>query len=113
MSTESEAYVLGQLNRLLHRDPREADPWIEQGVALYRLGETEEAARCFEAAREIVPDNELVLTNLAVTLAESGKPHLAVVMLRRVLESIRPIITPGISFGGCCRRWFRSGTRGC
>ena len=55
-------------------------------MALYRLGETEEAARCFEAAREIVPDNELVLTNLAVTLAESGRPHVAVVMLRRVLE---------------------------
>jgi predicted nicotinamide N-methyase len=85
LSTESEAYVLGHLNKLLRRDPREADLWIEQGVALYRLGETEEAARCFEAAREIVPDNELVLTNLAVTLAESGKPHLAAVMLRRVL----------------------------
>lgn len=85
MSTESEAYVLGHLNKLIQRDPREADAWIEQGVALYRLGETAEAARCFEAAREIVPDNELVLTNLAVTLAESGKPHLAVVMLRRVL----------------------------
>ena len=85
MSTESEAYVLGNLNRLLRRDPREADAWIEQGVAFYRLGETEEAARCFEAAREIVPDSELVLTNLAVTLAETGKAHLAVVMLRRVL----------------------------
>ena len=85
MSTDSEAYVLGQLNKLLRRDPREADPLIEQGVAFYRLGEIEEAARCFEAAREIVPDNELVLTNLAVTLAESGRAHLAVVMLRRVL----------------------------
>ena len=85
MSTESEAYVLGQLNKLLRRDPREADALIEKGVALYRLGETEEAAQCFEAAREIVPDNELVLTNLAVTLAESGRAHLAVVMLRRVL----------------------------
>ena len=85
MSTDSEAYVLGQLNKLLRRDPREADPLIEQGVAFYRLGEIEEAARCFEAAREIVPGSELVLTNLAVTLAETGKAHLAVVMLRRVL----------------------------
>ena len=86
MSSESEAYILQRLTRLLQRDPRDAEPLIEQGVAFYRLGETEAAARCFEAARELVPDNELVLTNLAVTLAESGRAHAAVEMFRRVVE---------------------------
>jgi type II protein arginine methyltransferase len=63
---------------------------MEKGALLYRLGKTEEAALCFEAVCEIVPNNELALTNLAVTIAESGRRHDAVVALRRVLN-----INPG------------------
>jgi len=87
LSTESEVHVLERLNGLLQLDPRDPDVLIEKGALLYRLGKTEAAALCFEVACEIVPDNELALTNLAVTLAESGRSHDAVLALRRVLNA--------------------------
>src|SRR5271168_5289705 len=48
------------------------DALIEKGSLLHRLGKTEEAIAHFDAARRIAPDHELVLTNLAVALADSG-----------------------------------------
>jgi type II protein arginine methyltransferase len=37
-------------------------------------------------ARSIAPENELVLANLAVALADSGRRHEALIEFRRVLE---------------------------
>jgi predicted RNA methylase len=62
------------------------DALIEKGSSFYRLGKIAEAIACFEAARQIAPDHELILTNLAVALADSGQRHDAVVLFRRVLQ---------------------------
>jgi type II protein arginine methyltransferase len=62
------------------------DALIEKGSLLHRLGKTEEAIAHFDAARRIAPDHELVLTNLAVALADSGRRHEAVVAFRKILE---------------------------
>jgi predicted RNA methylase len=62
------------------------DALIEKGSLLHRLGKTEEAIAYFDAARRIAPDHELVLTNLAVALADSGQRHDAVVAFRKILK---------------------------
>ena len=65
---------------------RRLDALIENGSSFYRLGKIAEAIACFETARQIAPDHELILTNLAVALADSGQRHDAVVLFRRILE---------------------------
>jgi tetratricopeptide (TPR) repeat protein len=55
-------------------------------ASLHRLGKTEEAIAHFDAARRIAPDHGLVLTNLAVALADSGQRHDAVVAFRKILK---------------------------
>ena len=65
---------------------RDLDALIEKGSLLHRLGKTEEAIAHFDAARRIAPDHELVLTNLAVALADSGQRHEAVVAFRKILQ---------------------------
>ena len=65
---------------------QELDALIKKGSSLHRLGKTDDAIACFEAARRIAPDRELVLTNLAVALADSGLRHDAVVVFRRILK---------------------------
>lgn len=64
----------------------DVDALIEKGSLLHRLGKTEEAIAHFDAARRIAPDHELVLTNLAVALADSGQRHEAVVAFREILQ---------------------------
>src|SRR5262249_40091000 len=56
------------------------------GLLFHRIGNAEDAVRSFHAARQIAPEDDLVLTNLAIALAESGKQHEAIVEFRRVLE---------------------------
>lgn len=63
-------------------DLHNLDALIEKGSLLHRLGKTEEAIARFDAARRIAPDHELVLTNLAVALADSGQRHDAVVAFK-------------------------------
>src|ERR1700739_3340918 len=65
---------------------QELDALIEKGSSLHRLGKTDDAIACFDAARRIAPDHELVLTNLAVSLADSGQRHDAVVVFRKILK---------------------------
>ena len=65
---------------------RDLDALIEKGSLLHRLGKTEQAIAFFDAARRIAPDHELVLTNLAVALADSGQRHDAVVAFRKILK---------------------------
>jgi len=65
---------------------RDLDALIEKGSLLHRLGKTEEAIAHFDAARRIAPDHELVLTNLAVALADSGQRHEVVVAFRKILQ---------------------------
>jgi predicted RNA methylase len=66
--------------------PRDRDSLIEKGLSLHRLGKTQDAVACFEAARRVAPDDDLVLTNLGVALADSGRSHEAVVVLRQALK---------------------------
>jgi tetratricopeptide (TPR) repeat protein len=94
-STQSQPAVASASSRL-HRSEggagrgadalRDLDALIEKGSLLHRLGKTEEAIAHFDAARRIAPDHELVLTNLAVTLADSGERHEAVVAFRKILQ---------------------------
>jgi tetratricopeptide (TPR) repeat protein len=67
-------------------DLQHLDALIEKGALLHRLGKTEEAIAHFDAARRIAPDHELVLTNLAIALADSGQRHDAVVAFRKILK---------------------------
>jgi Flp pilus assembly protein TadD len=53
---------------------------------LHRLGKTQDAVACFEAARRVAPDDDLVLTNLGVALADCGRSHEAVVVFRQALK---------------------------
>jgi hypothetical protein len=65
---------------------QDLDVLIEKGSLLHCLAKTEEAIAHFDAARRIAPDHELVLTNLAVALADSGQRHEAVVAFRKILQ---------------------------
>jgi len=76
-------------DRILELDPRHLDALIEKGVLLHNLGRLDEAVQCFAVAREVAPENELVLSNLAVALADSGRRHEALAEFHRVVE-LRP-----------------------
>jgi len=77
--------ALGHWNKVLERDPRHLEAMIEKGVLLHRLERTAEAICCFTEARSIAPENELVLSNLAVALADSGRRDEALAEFRRAL----------------------------
>jgi tetratricopeptide (TPR) repeat protein len=78
--------AIGHLDTLLDLAPNNLDGLIEKGAMLHRAGRAKEAARCFGLARSIAPENALVLSNLAVALADSGRRHEALVEFRRILE---------------------------
>jgi predicted RNA methylase len=78
--------AIGHLDQMLELAPRHLDALIEKGALLHRIGRADDAARCFAIARSIAPENELVLTNLAVALADSGRRHEALIEFRSLLE---------------------------
>ncbi|MBX9647043.1 MAG: 50S ribosomal protein L11 methyltransferase [Xanthobacteraceae bacterium] len=78
--------ALRHWNSLLELNPLDLDALIEKGVLLHRLGRAGEAVECFVIARSIAPGNELVLSNLAVALADSGQRDEAFVEFRRISE---------------------------
>lgn len=69
---------------MLH--PRHLDALIERGALLHRVGRADDAIRCFEVARSIAPDNEVVMSDLAVAPADSGRRDEARIEFRRLLE---------------------------
>lgn len=71
---------------LLQIDPDSPSVLVDKGALLYRLGKIEDALAVLETAHKIAPDDELVLINLAIALAESGRRNEAVVAFRRVLQ---------------------------
>ena len=77
--------AIAYLDRMLELAPAHLDALIEKGVSLHRLGRADDAVQCFSIARSIAPENELVLTNLAVALADSGRRHEALIEFRGVL----------------------------
>jgi len=78
--------AIGHLDQMLELAPRHLDALIEKGVLLHRMGRADDAAGCFAIARSIAPENQLVLSNLAVALADSGRRHEALIEFRRMLE---------------------------
>ena len=76
--------AVGHWKTLLELKPNDLEALIEMGALLHRLGRAGEAVECFAVARSIAPENELVLSNLAVALADSGQRHEAFVEFRRV-----------------------------
>ena len=62
------------------------DALIARGLSLHRLGKTQDAVACFEAARQVAPNDELVLTNLGVSLADCGRSHEAIAVFRQALK---------------------------
>ncbi len=78
--------AIGHLDKMLELDPQHLDALIEKGALLHRIGRTDDAARCFAIARSIAPEDVLVLSNLAVALADSGRRHEALIEFRRALE---------------------------
>jgi tetratricopeptide (TPR) repeat protein len=52
--------------------PGDAAAWVGLGNALYRLGRTGEAARCYDRALAIDPADAATLVNRAWALVESG-----------------------------------------
>jgi Flp pilus assembly protein TadD len=67
---------------------------------LRRSGTTQHAVACFEAARRVAPDDDLVLTNLGVALADSGRSHEAVVVFRQALKRDSKNYMCGTNCGG-------------
>ena len=78
--------AIGHLDQMLELAPRHLDALIEKGVLLHRMGRADDAAGCFAIARSIAPENQLVLSNLAVALADSGRRHEALIEFRSLLE---------------------------
>src|ERR1700674_4710653 len=65
--------AIGHFDQMLELDPQHLDALIEKGVLLHRTGRADDAFRCFAVARSIAPEDGLVLSNLAVALADSGR----------------------------------------
>jgi Flp pilus assembly protein TadD len=78
--------AIGHLDTLLDLAPNNLDGLIEKGAMLHRAGRAKEAATCFGFARSIAPENTLVLSNLAVALADSGRRDEALIEFRKILE---------------------------
>jgi protein O-mannosyl-transferase len=78
--------ALDCLARAIHKEPRLADAYVNAGVALYRMGRLDLAARQYEAALAIRPLNGEAHMNLGVVLAQLGDPGRAVRHLRRGAE---------------------------
>jgi predicted RNA methylase len=78
--------AIGHFDQMLELDPQHLDALIEKGVLLHRTGRADDAFRCFAVARSIAPEDGLVLSNLAVALADSGRRHEALIEFRRVLD---------------------------
>lgn len=72
-------------DQLLALDPTHLAGWLEKGILLHRLRQPAEAAECFAVAKAIAPDNPVVLTNLAVSLADSGERNDALAEFQRAL----------------------------
>ena len=53
-------------------NPKRADLCVDTGMAWRHVGRTEEATRCFEAARALAPEDPDILVNLAATHLEAG-----------------------------------------
>ena len=62
-----------QLHRAVRMDSHNAPAWANLGVALARLGETDEARRCFERALRCDPGNRIAAENLKA-LNPGGRP---------------------------------------
>ena len=60
-----------------------------KGRAASQPRRLDEAVQCFAVAGSIAPENDLVLSNLAVALADSGRRHEALAEFHRVVE-LRP-----------------------
>jgi predicted RNA methylase len=78
--------AIGHLDQMLELAPQHLDALIEKGVLLHRMGRADDAAGYFAIARSIAPENQLVLSNLAVALADSGRRHEALIEFRSLLE---------------------------
>ncbi len=78
--------AIGHWNKVLELDPHHLEAMIEKGILLHRLKRMDAAVRSFSDARALAPDNETVLTNLAVALADSGRHREAFAEFRRALE---------------------------
>ncbi len=78
--------AIGHLDKMLELAPHRLDALIEKGELLHRVGRTEDASRCFAFARSVAPENELVLSNLAVALADSGRRDEALIEFRSLLK---------------------------
>jgi type II protein arginine methyltransferase len=78
--------AVGDVDGPLQLDGQNRDALVEKGLYFHRQGKLREAVACFEAAREIAPDDELVLTNLGAALVESRRTHEAVVAFRQALR---------------------------
>jgi predicted RNA methylase len=81
--------AIGHLDKMLELVPHHLDGLIEKGALLHRVGRADDALRCFAIARSVAPENELVLSNLAVALADSGRRDEALIEFRALLE-LRP-----------------------
>jgi tetratricopeptide (TPR) repeat protein len=73
-------------DRLLALDPRHLSGLLEKGLLLHRANKLALAVDCFARAKAVAPDNALVMTNLAVALADVGRRNEALTEFQRVLE---------------------------
>jgi Flp pilus assembly protein TadD len=68
--------------RAVDHDPSSADRHAALGVTLAAQGDTLEAARAFEQANRLRPDDPAILTNLGLLLSRLGQHQTAILCLR-------------------------------
>ncbi|GAF86109.1 unnamed protein product [marine sediment metagenome] len=67
-------------------NPNDEKVWVHKGIALGRLGKSEEAIKCFDNAIEINPDYEEAWYNKGVALNYLGKSGEAIKCYNKALN---------------------------
>ena len=88
MTPELSARI-GELEKSLLDNPRDASRWISLGNLYFDTGQAQKAASAYERALSIAPDNALVLTDLGIMQRELGQFDKAVASFRKA-SALKP-----------------------
>jgi tetratricopeptide (TPR) repeat protein len=85
-STGTRAEAIASYERVLEREPRRVDAWINLGTLHYEGSEFQRAFECFRRASEIDANNALSLYNVGCVLEDLGQVHSAREYLRAAVR---------------------------
>jgi len=106
----TEDYVLAEkiYKNVIEKHPKNWNSYGSYGYFLMIRGRYEEAVKTYQSALSIVPDNTIVLNNLAVTYMYLNNFDLAA----KTLELASAVEASGIVFGNTGSMYFFSGNNG-